>query len=286
LQTRLRVGAVPYLNARPLVFGLEQGLGARRIELSYAAPSVLADRLAAHDLDVALLPTIELARIANLTVVPGLAIGSRGAAASVLLLSRVPPREARSVALDPESRTSNALVQVLYESSWRARPEFRVGSPHLEEAIAANDAVVRIGDKALFGAVPPGFHVVDLGEAWMQETGLPFVFAVWAAWPGVVDRELYEILHASRRSGSKVLDAIADDYTWNGAQYPEIARRYLREHMHYRLGAAEMRSLRSFLRAAGRLGIVPEVPAPLLARFTLTSCDVAADRPLPAKIEG
>src|SRR6188768_2319647 len=108
-----RIGAVSYLNTRPLVFGFEQGLGAERVTLSYDVPSVLAARLDAGELDVALLPVIELARIPDLAIVPGIAIGSFGECRSVLLVARKPLDEIRSVALDPESRTSNALVQVL-----------------------------------------------------------------------------------------------------------------------------------------------------------------------------
>jgi chorismate dehydratase len=272
----LRVGAVSYLNTRPLVFGLEQGMGAGRIELASDVPSALAALLAAGQLDLALLPTIELARIPGLTVVPGLAITSRGAAASVVLLTKRPLAEVRSVALDPESRTSNALVQVLFAEAWKATPEFTMGGGDVEQSLAACDAVVRIGDKALFDADPAGVARVVLGEAWMRATGLPFVFAVWAARGDVLDRNLYETLHASLRQGRRHLDAIADDYTWRGAQHPEIARRYLREHIHYRLGAEEMESLRRFLGSAERLGLVPPGAVPKLARFTLTSCDVAA----------
>jgi len=274
---RVRVGAVSYLNTRPLVFGIEQGLGARRIDLTYGVPSALAARLAAGELDVALLPTIELARIPGLSVAPGIAITSRGPAASVVLVTRKPLDEVRSVALDPESRTSNALVQVLFADAWRTRPEFVPGSADLARSLETCDAAVRIGDKALFDPDPAGTERVDLGEEWMKLHRLPFVFAVWAAREGALDRGLYEILHASLREGRKAIGAIADDYTYAGARHPEISRRYLAENIRYRLGDDEMRSLRAFLSAAGRLGLVPEGRTPALARFTLTSCDVAVE---------
>jgi chorismate dehydratase len=274
---RVRVGAVSYLNTRPLVFGIEQGLGRGRIDLSYGVPSALAARLAAGELDVALLPTIELARIPGLAVAPGLAITSRGPAASVVLVTKKPLDEVRSVALDPESRTSNALVQVLFADAWRTRPEFVPGSDDLSRSLETCDAAVRIGDKALFDPDPPDTMRVDLGEEWMRLHRLPFVFAVWAAREGVLDRQLYETLHASLREGRNALDRIADDYTYAGTQHPEVARRYLAQNIRYRLGDDEMRSLRAFLSAAGRLGLVPESRMPALARFTLTSCDVAVE---------
>lgn len=256
----VRVGAVSYLNTRPLVFGFEQGVAADRIVLSYDVPSTLAARMAAGDLDVALLPVIELARIPNLVVVPGLAIGSRGPCRSVILASRRPLDEIASVALDPESRTSNALARVLLAEAGRDAIAYVEGPRDLEAALRVADAAVRIGDKALFEPVPDGVATHDLGAVWTRATGLPFVFAVWAARPTVVDRSLYRAFHASKRLGSQVLDLIGEDYTWNGRQWPEIAVPYLREAMRYRLGAQEVAGMRRFLRAAARLGIVEREP--------------------------
>ena len=115
---RIRIGAVAYLNTRPLVFGMEQGLGAERIELSYDVPAVLAERMRSKAIDVALLPVIELAAFPDLELVPGLGIVTQGDSRSVLLVSRVPASKIESVALDPESRTSNALTRVLFSELW------------------------------------------------------------------------------------------------------------------------------------------------------------------------
>ena len=265
-----------YLNTRPLVFGLEQGLAADRIELSYDVPSVLSARLAAGEADIALLPVIELARIPDLAVFPGLAIGSHGPCRSVLLIARTPIDAIRSVALDPESRTSNALAQVLCAEYWGIFPEYVRGPRDLSLALSEHDAVVRIGDKALFEPVPPGAKAYDLGEAWTAHTGMPFVFAVWAARFDAVDREIYLALHDSKREGCAVLPAIADDYTWNGRRYPEIALTYLRDAMRYRFGGPELTALRRFLASARRLGIIEEVPEIRIAVFTDTACHAAA----------
>ena len=258
---KIRAGAVSYLNTRPLVFGIEQGLGADRIELSYDVPSVLASRMAAGEFDLALLPIIEMARIPNLVVVPGLAIGSLGNCRSVLLVAKMPLAEVRSVALDPESRTSNALARVLFAEAWGGEPSFVVGPRDLTLALQEHDAAVRIGDKALFTPLPEGAIAYDLGGAWTARTTLPFVFAVWATRPGVVDRELYEILHASRRAGAAVLSAIAADYTWNGRQYPEVSLPYLRDAMRYRLGDPEVTAMRRFLAAAAEAGVIDAAPS-------------------------
>jgi len=250
-----RIGAVSYLNARPLVFGLEQGLDTARFELSHDVPSVLASRMAAGELDVALLPAIELARIPGLAIFPGLAIGSMGACRSVLLVSPLPLDEIRSIALDPESRTSNALVQLCREA-WGISPRFEAGPRDLDLALREHDAAVRIGDKALFDELPAGMRAYDLGEAWTALTRLPLVFAVWATRLEAMDREVYQLLHDSKRAADLVLDVIADDYTYGGRQYPEVARSYLREAIRYRFGGPELAGLRRFLDAAARLELI------------------------------
>ena len=257
---KIRAGAVSYLNTRPLVFGLEQGLGADRLELTYDAPSVVASRMAEGSLDLALLPVVELARIPNLVVVPGLAIGSLGLCRSVLLVARKPLADVKSIALDPESSTSNALAAVLSAEAWGIKPEWVTGPLDLTQALAEHDAVVRIGDKALFEPLPAATIAYDLGGAWTARTTLPFVFAVWATRPGVVDREVYEMLHASRRAGHAAIPAIAADYTWNGRQYPDIALPYLQEAMRYRLGDPEVAAMRRFLSAAAEVGVIDAAP--------------------------
>ena len=268
----VRVGAVSYLNTRPLVFGMAQGIGAERIALSYDVPSVLACRLAAGELDVALLPVIELAWIPDLVVVPGLAIGSFGPCKSVLLVSKVPIERIRSVALDPESRTSNALARVLSAEHWGIAPRFEPGPRELAAALAEHDAVVRIGDKALFEPLPADTVAYDLGGAWTAHTSLPFVFAVWAARMDVVDRELYHVLHDSKRAAADALADIATDYTWDGRQYPEIALPYLRDTMRYRFGGPELEALDAFLAAAARVGVIDAVPAIRIMALSETAC--------------
>jgi len=281
---KIRAGAVSYLNTRPLVFGFDQGLGADRVELSQDVPSVLARRMAAGEIDLALLPVIELARIPNLVVVPGLAIGSLGNCRSVLLVARKPLADVKSVALDPESRSSNALARVLFAEAWGGAPTFVPGPRDLTLALAEHDAVVRIGDKALFEPLPAGTIAYDLGGAWTARTTLPFVFAVWAARPGVVDRELYQLLHDSRRAGAAALPAIAEDYTWNGSQYPGIALPYLRDAMRYRLGDPEVAAMRRFLAAAAKHGVIDSAPRIALASFTghsPSTSDASVDGEVP-----
>lgn len=277
----LRIGAVAYLNTRPLVHGFEQGLGRGRVELGYDVPAVLADRMAAGAFDVALLPIIELARLEGLELVPGLGIVTRGASRSVLLVGRRPVDAVRSVALDRDSRTSNTLARVLFAEVWRRAPEFAEGPAALADALDSFDAVVRIGDKALFEPVPDGAIVQDLGRVWTDATGLPFVFAAWAARAGVVDREIYRLFHDSRRSGRRALRRIAEDYSYHGRRDPELALAYLTRHIRCRLGAAELRAMRLFFGAARKIGAIAAIPEIRLALRRRTECDEAALRLAP-----
>lgn len=275
---KIRIGAVSYLNTKPLIHGLEQGLGADRVVLSDGVPSALAERMARGEIDVALLPVIELARMPDLEIVPGLGITTFGRSRSVLLLSRVPISSIERVALDRESRTSNALAQVLFAEVWSHGPKFELGPLALDQALREYDAVVRIGDKALFESPPDGVEVHDLGEVWTRASGLPFVFAAWAARPGVVDREIYRILHESRRRGVKVIDRIAENFRWNGHHDPALVRGYLMEHIQYRLGAAEVQAIKRFLAVAERLKLVDRLPEIRLALGRWTSCHEIASR--------
>jgi chorismate dehydratase len=261
----VRIGAVSYLNTRPLVHGLREGLGRGRIDLSYDVPSALARRLAAGDLDVALVPSIELARLEGLTVVPGLGIAARHEVLSVLLVSRAPVAEMTSIALDPESRTSNALVRVLCAGLWGVAPRFEEAAGPLDAILASHDAAIRIGDKALHEPLPEGGIAHDLAGAWRGWTGLPFVFAVWAARPGALDAETVGWLHESYRRGRAAIDEIAAEHAAVVGGDRALLRRYLTEHVRFEVGDEELRGLHRFLELAARHGAVDRVPEVRLA---------------------
>jgi chorismate dehydratase len=273
---KVRIGAVSYLNTRPLVFGMEQGLGAGRIDLSYAVPAVLARQMTAGELDIALLPIIELARIEGLELVPGLGIVTLGPSRSVLIVSRCPIEQIESLALDPESRTSNILAQLLLAEVWGRRPEVVAGRPALDDALSGADAAVRIGDKALFEPIPEGYRAYDLGTIWTEQTRLPFVFAAWIAREAILDREIYQVLHQSRRQGSTAIDLIAEDYTWQGRQHPGTARDYLTHHIRFRLGSQEIQAIELFFDRAAAHGLIDTKPRVKLALQGWSECHEAA----------
>jgi len=265
MSSRIRIGAVAYLNTEPLVFGMAQGLGEDRVELIYDVPAGLERRMAEGELDLALLPVVALTTLPGLEVVPGFGITVQREARSVLLVTKRPLESVRTVALDPESRTSNLLVQLLFARAWKHCPRYTTGSATIGDTLEQADAAVRIGDKALFEPLAPGLEAIDLGRAWNDMTRLPFVFAVWAAKPGMVDDGLCRVLHESRRAGILAMERIAAGFSWRGQRDPDLVRHYLTEHIDYGLGAAELEALRLFFSSLAELGLIREAPEWVLA---------------------
>ena len=249
-----RFGAVQYLNTKPLVHGL-----AAAIDLAFDLPSRLADRLTAGQLDVALIPVVELFRHPEHRLVSDACIGCRGAVMSVKLLFRVAPQRVASLALDEGSRTSAVLAQVLLAERHGVRPRVEslpIGSQASETSA---DAVLLIGDRALADATAGGSfqEVWDLGDQWCRWTGLPFVFAAWAARPGVAAERFAGRLEVARDSGLASLAAIAAaEATPHGLTVPQCLS-YLRDNLHYHLGVREQEALRAFRTLAEGLGLVP-----------------------------
>jgi chorismate dehydratase len=251
----VRVGAVTYLNTKPLIHELETL--APGIELVLDVPSRLADLLAAGRLEVALIPVIEYFRGGSYTVVPNIAIASRGPVLSVTLFSRVPWAGIRRVALDEGSRTSAALTQVLLRRRHGVRPEV-VPLPldrSAEEADA--DAVLLIGDRAMRACLPGFAHAYDLGQEWHDWTGLPFVYAVWAVREGVDLGPVESALHESKRRGIAASGSIAHEEAPRLGLDAGFARRYLANIIHFDLGPREQAGLHHYYMLACELGLAP-----------------------------
>lgn len=254
----LRVGAVQYLNTRPLV----HGLAADGLDLVYDLPSRLADRLAAGTLDVALIPSIELFRTRGHVVVSNACIGCRGPVMSVKLFFRTAPGAVTTLAVDEGSRTSATLARILLAERLGIEPRVSVLPIGATMADTAADAVLLIGDRALGpgpGSVGGGSVQVvwDLGDEWCRWTGLPFVFAVWAARAGVDARRIEPALEAARDAGVANLAAIAAaEAAGHRLTVPQCLG-YLRDNLHYHLGIAERQALERFRSLAARLGLIP-----------------------------
>jgi cyclic dehypoxanthinyl futalosine synthase len=262
--SKLRIAAVSFLNARPITYGLERGLGEDRFELSFELPSRCAQLLATGEVDVGLIPVAAYAEsAAPLRVVPGVAIASLGAVRTVVLVSDAPWTELEEIALDGASRSSAALLKLLCRERG-LEPRFRE-VPHdavLEAARGRTGALV-IGDAA-FGAAEEHAHVVDLGELWRETTGLPFVYAVWAGRPDALGADEIGILQQSLSEGlihrAEIARAAAEsapaDYPHLDA--PALYERYLTENVRYRLGSEELSGVAAFFDRGHAAGLFPE----------------------------
>jgi chorismate dehydratase len=204
---RVRVGAVSYLNTKPLVYGLADR--SSEIELVYDLPSRLADRLEGGELDIALIPSIEYLRHPGYTIVSDACIGCRGPVLSVKLLSRRPMAQIRTLALDEGSRTSAVMVQILLKARFGLSPRLQLLPHGADLTQAATDAVLLIGDRAIHPPTGIFRECWDLGDQWCRWAELPFVFAMWVARPGVDFGGLEAELAAARDAGVANLESIA-----------------------------------------------------------------------------
>lgn len=253
--TPVRLGAVSYLNAKPLVEGLEQRTDL--FEARFDIPSQCAELLHTGRVDLGLIPAIEYQQ-GDYRIVPGLAIGSKGPTASVAVFSRVPVDRIGTLALDTSSRTSVALTRILCARHWGVAPMFVSAAPGLDAMLASADAALLIGDLAL--TIDPAAHGVrklDLGEEWQAMTGMPFVYAVWAGRPGVLTPAHVDELRAARARGLASLDSIAARDAGGDAALAARFAQYLRDNLRYDLDDAEIAGLRRFHELAAELALVP-----------------------------
>lgn len=251
----VRVGAVSYLNARPLVRGLERS--PERFEVRFDLPSRCASLLHSGAIDLGLIPSIEYLA-GDYRVVPGIGVVSDGAVGSVAMFTRVPVGDIRSVALDTSSRTSVALIKVLCARHFRIAPAFLSAGPDLAAMVAEADAALLIGEPALLAAYEPlGLKKIDLGAAWKEMTGMPFVYAFWAGTPGILAPEDVRVLQAARDEGRRESDDVAAQYFGADPEKQELGAAYLRDCIRYDLGEREGAALERFFALAAEIGAAP-----------------------------
>jgi chorismate dehydratase len=249
----IRIGAVNYLNTKPLICDLE--LLAPEAELSLEVPSRLADQLAAGELDVALIPVIEYFRAGAYSIVPNIAIASRGPVLSVTLFSRTPWKDIRRVALDEGSRTSAALTQVLLRQRYGGQPELLPLPMDSKAEDVDADAVLLIGDRAMRACLPGFAHAFDLGQEWFDWTGLPFVYAFWAVRPGADLGGVAAALREAKRRGLERVGSIAHHEAPGLGLDAGFCRRYLSTILHFDLGPREQAGLHHYYMLACELGL-------------------------------
>ncbi|HZZ43049.1 MAG TPA: menaquinone biosynthesis protein [Tepidisphaeraceae bacterium] len=252
---KIRLGSVSYLNAKPLIYGLERDDG---VELNLAVPSKLLEGLREGRFDVALLPVIDYQRMEGLRIVPSGGIGSDGETLTVRIFSRGPIEKIERLACDTDSHTSVALARVLLAERYGRRPELvDLGS---KEAAGGFDGLLLIGDKVVCEEPEEYGEQIDLGESWKELTGLPFVFAAWMVRQGVELGDLPMKLEAAKRAGLKHVDELVRAYAVPRGWPAEVARRYLTQHLKYDIGPREIEAIALFHQLAAKHGVLAMPP--------------------------
>ena len=255
--TALRLGAVSYLNTKPLVFGLEAQPD--RFAIRFDVPSQCAALLHDGRVDLGLIPAIEYLR-GEYAIVPDIGIVSDGPVATVAIFSRVPVDRVKTLALDTSSRTSVALTKILCARHWHISPVLVAADPDLRDMLSRADAALVIGDPA-FEIDPEAMGVTktDLGAEWSALTGLPFVYAMWTGRHGAVSSVQVRALQDARDAGVAHLAAIGK--AESGGDPAREARNlvYLRDNLKYGLGEREAAGLRRFLELGVQAGVMPEM---------------------------
>jgi chorismate dehydratase len=232
-----------------MLHGPQRGL----FNLEFRIPAGCADQLASGAADVGIVPSFELTK-QDLEIIPGTGIACHGAVRSILLISSRPAGEIRTLAADSSSRTSVELVRVILERKYGASPVSIPHRPNLDEMLQVADAALIIGDPAL--RIDPAqlpYYSYDLGAEWVEMTGLPMVFAVWAARKGSIGRDAAEVFLASCRYGRERIDEIVASEAPRREFAPEVVREYLTRHIVHELGPRDYEGMKLFLEYARQL---------------------------------
>lgn len=278
----MRVGRIPYINCFPVYGGIDRGVVPLEGEIVSGIPSALNRLMAEGALDISVVSAMEYARDARrYLLLPDLAISCHGAVRSVLLFSRRPASEltGRRVIVSRSSMTSVALLELLFEQVWQARPDFVPGDAEMGDVARFNEeeheARLVIGDAALLLGTRPGVtgpggiypQVYDLGEEWRRWTGLPFVFAVWVAQRTAPVREAlaaHASLIASRDWGLAHLEELSQQGAMQAGVSVEACREYFAG-LDYGLGMDYLAGLTEFFRRLSASGRVPATTLSFLA---------------------
>jgi chorismate dehydratase len=244
----MNVGGVSYLNAKPLLYGLESVPG---LHLKLEVPSRLIDGLRRRDFDVALLPVIDYQKMDDLKIVPSGGIGCDGPTLTVRIFSSTPIDQIDTLACDPDSHTSVALAQIILSELYHRRPRLI----DITEAPGKTPRLL-IGDKVVCQE-PAGFaHHLDLGAAWKELTGMPFVFAVWTARSGIDLGNLPQQLEHAKETGRKHLTDIITQHAIPRGWPSALAMQYLSENLKFDIGPDQLKAIAHFHQLAAKLGII------------------------------
>jgi chorismate dehydratase len=241
LDRKIRVGAVSYLNTKPLLYGIEHSPVIEEISLTTEYPSLIADKLLNDEIDIGLVPVSIIPLMPEYHINTRFCIGCDGPVASVCLFSDVPVEQIRKVLLDYQSRTSVALAGILFERHWKHKSEWQHAGPDFLEQIKGDTAAVVIGDRALEQKSISAYSY-DLGEAWKEMTGLPFVFAAWISNKSL-DRGWVQRFDEANAFGIKNISRAIESLPPMDLDLNEYFTRYLS----YELDERKQKGLRYFL---------------------------------------
>jgi chorismate dehydratase len=264
---RLRISAISFLNTTPLMWDFDHRSAGDNFDISYTVPSACAADLAKANADIGIIPAAAYTTVPNLVILPGVAIASRQAVRSILLVSKAPVEKIQTVALDTSSLTSVALVKVLFAKWWGGERTFTSMDPDLESMLQQNDAALLIGDSAL-KVDRSRFLTYDLAEEWFRFTGKPFVFAFWAVRKDALkdktsNLDLAAIFQRSRDHGlaADSLNQIAREWAPRVGLSERDVRSYLTDNIQYYLDPAHIEGLQLYYRFAQQCGVLPTPPA-------------------------
>ena len=244
MDKKWRIGAVSYLNTRPLLLGMEQSPFRDSIHLVKSYPAQIAQDLLDGTIDIGLIPVAIMPLLSNPQIISKYVIGTDGEVASVALFSQVPMDQIEKVYLDYQSRTSVALAKVLLAQYWKKEVEFLIAAEGYINEISGTTAGIIIGDRAL-ASLKRFEHIYDLGLAWKQHTGLPFVFAAWVA-NKPIPPEFMEAFDAANEYGLKHLDEVIALIPASEQVYD--LHKYYTENISYTLTAEKKKGLDGFLK--------------------------------------
>jgi chorismate dehydratase len=263
----LRISAISFLNTAPLMWDFEHGDAARDFAIEYTIPSACAAALAANQADIGIIPAVTYAEIPGLVILPNIAIAAKDFVRSILLVSKKPIEQVETVATDTSSRTSVALLQVLFAKFFGGPRQLTPHAPQLDLMLHSHDAALLIGDAALEITVGKEYFVYDLAHLWHERTGQPFVFAFWAVRLDSLDRaprdlDLVKVFQQSRDHGLEPanLRVIAQQWSSKLKRSEADILTYLTENVHYYLDRQNHAGLQLFLRYAQEIGLIPAAP--------------------------
>ena len=245
MDKKWRIGAVSYLNTRPLLLGMEQSPFKERIDLVKSYPAQIAQALLDDTIDIGLVPVAIMPLLKNPQIVSKYVIGAEGEVASVALFSQVPMDQIKKVYLDYQSRTSVALAKILFKNYWKKEVEFLIATEGYMNEISGTTAGIIIGDRAL-ASLNRFEHIYDLGLAWKEYTGLPFIFAAWVA-NKPIPAAFMEAFDAANAYGLANLEEVIALIPASEQVYD--LHKYYTENISYELTTEKKKGLERFLEA-------------------------------------